>query len=225
MANKRITDVGVVTTLDSDESFFINKNNAIKQIKRKDIVVSVSSGGTGATTVAGARNALGLGNTDGALPIANGGTGGITVEGARKNLGLGHTSGALPIANGGTGATTKADARDALGLGCNDDGALLISNGGTGATTKAAARSNLGAVSMVTRTTTLSVDEWSDNKQTKSVSGVTEDNTVFISPVPNSHTAYYECGIYCSAQSSGELTFTCVSKPKKDIKVNIVIFS
>lgn len=37
--------------------------------------LSIAHGGTGATTVPAARNALGLGNTSGALPVANGGTG------------------------------------------------------------------------------------------------------------------------------------------------------
>ena len=54
-----------------------------------DIVgtVSIESGGTGATTVEAARNALGLGNTSGALPIANGGTGATNASDARSNLG------------------------------------------------------------------------------------------------------------------------------------------
>lgn len=50
--------------------------------------VPVNKGGTGATTVAGARNALGLGNTTGALPIANGGTGATNAATARSNLGI-----------------------------------------------------------------------------------------------------------------------------------------
>lgn len=78
--------------------------------------ITIAQGGTGATTVAAARNALGLGNTSGSLPIANGGTGATSVAAARNALGLGNTSGALPIANGGTGATTAAAARANLGI-------------------------------------------------------------------------------------------------------------
>ena len=51
-------------------------------------MLPIAGGGTGQTTVAGVRNVLGLGNTDGALPIANGGTGATTPEAARKNLGI-----------------------------------------------------------------------------------------------------------------------------------------
>lgn len=50
--------------------------------------VPISKGGTGATTAAGARNALGLGNTTGAVPVANGGTGATTAAAARTNLGV-----------------------------------------------------------------------------------------------------------------------------------------
>lgn len=88
MADKRITDVDFIESLNSDESFFINQNSTIKQIKRSDVVFNINNGGTGATTVAGARNNLGLGNTDGALPVASGGTGAENAADARVNLGI-----------------------------------------------------------------------------------------------------------------------------------------
>lgn len=72
-----------------------NKNYDILTTKE---AVTVAQGGTGATTVAGARNALGLGNTSGALPIANGGTGSATASAARTALGLG-TSATNAVAN------------------------------------------------------------------------------------------------------------------------------
>lgn len=88
--------------------------------------VAVAQGGTGATTVAAARNALGLGNTSGAVPVANGGTGATTAAAARTNLGAAATShthaasditsGTLPITRGGTGATTASAARANLGV-------------------------------------------------------------------------------------------------------------
>lgn len=58
----------------------------ITKAKNIEDVMSIAQGGTGATTVASARNALGLGNTSGAVPIANGGTGATTAKQARANL-------------------------------------------------------------------------------------------------------------------------------------------
>lgn len=48
--------------------------------------------------------------TSGTLPITRGGTGQTTAAGVRNALGLGNTTGALPVANGGTGATNVAAA-------------------------------------------------------------------------------------------------------------------
>lgn len=95
---------------------------------RLDGTVGIERGGTGQTSVAGARNALGLGNTSGALPIANGGTGATSAAAARNALGLGNTSGALPIANGGTGSTTPAAARNALEITPSNIGAAPSSH-------------------------------------------------------------------------------------------------
>ena len=49
-------------------------------------VLPITGGGTGQTTAAGIRNALGLGNTTKAVPVANGGTGSTTVAEAVKAL-------------------------------------------------------------------------------------------------------------------------------------------
>lgn len=160
----------------------------------------------------------------GAVAIQNGGTGATTVEAARNALGLGNTSGALPIENGGTGATTAAAARNALGLG-NTTGALPIANGGTGATTASAARSNLGAVNMVSTTATLATASWSSNAQTVSVSGVTASNTVIVGPSPASYSTYGESNVRCTAQASGTLTFTCDSTPTSALTVNVIILT
>lgn len=135
---------GAAIVMPSDGKFYRISNSGNKyRIYDAQDVIPVTGGGTGSTTVAGARNNLGLGNTSGALPIANGGTGQTTVAAARNALGLGNTSGAVPIANGGTGATTVAGARNALGLG-DTAGAIPIANGGTGQTTVAAARNAFG---------------------------------------------------------------------------------
>lgn len=118
----------------------------------------VNRGGTGQTTVAGARNALGLGNTSGALPIANGGTGQTTAAGIRNALGLGNTTDALPVANGGTGLTSQPSMLTNLGSTSADTimkasprpgvtGTLPVSNGGTGLTSQPSMLTNLGSTS------------------------------------------------------------------------------
>ena len=58
MANKRITDVDTIELLNSDESFFVNQNNTIKQINKNNIVFGLINGGTGAATVEAARENL-----------------------------------------------------------------------------------------------------------------------------------------------------------------------
>lgn len=74
------------------------------------------------------------------LPIAGGGTGQTTAAGIRNALGLGDTTGALPVANGGTGANTVAAAVQAL-LGSSAVGSSTKSIYYDGKTLKACADS------------------------------------------------------------------------------------
>lgn len=74
-----------------------------------------------------------------------------------------------------------------------------------------------------TATATLSASKWSNKSQSVSVSGVTASNTVIVTAAPGSYTKYCESSVYCSAQGSGTLTFTCDTVPTADITANIVI--
>ena len=77
---------------------------------------------------------------------------------------------------------------------------------------------------IITKTTvTLSASAWSNNTITVTVSGVTSSNTVIVSPAPASFEDYRTAVIYCSAQSTDSLTFTCLTTPTTDITVNVLI--
>ena len=90
MANKRITDVDFVDSLNSNESFFVNQNNSIKQINKGSITFDIINGGTGAKNAEDARVNLGLGSVaiENVVPIEKGGTAATTLEKARANLGI-----------------------------------------------------------------------------------------------------------------------------------------
>lgn len=73
-----------------------------------------------------------------------------------------------------------------------------------------------------TATITLDKDDWVSNEQTVSVTGMTADALVWVSPAPASYSDYGDAEIRCTAQASGTLTFECSTVPTNDIDVNIV---
>lgn len=59
--------------------------------------------------------------------------------------------------------------------------------------------------------------------QTVSVEGVTASNTVICSPASASWAKWRDCGVRCTAQGSGTLTFTAESATGETITVNVLI--
>ena len=76
-----------------------------------------------------------------------------------------------------------------------------------------------------TITVTLASANWSSKSITVSATWVTSSNTVIISPAPANINDYAENSVYCSAQWSGTLTFSCNTEPSVDIVVNVVILN
>lgn len=58
---------------------------------------------------------------------------------------------------------------------------------------------------------------------TKSVSGIKVTDDIICSPAPASMILAGQCGVYCSAQAAGSLTFFAVEKPSSGITMNILV--
>lgn len=76
-----------------------------------------------------------------------------------------------------------------------------------------------------TITVTLASANWSNNEITVTATGVTASNTVIVSPAPADINDYAINSVYCSAQGSNTLTFSCNTEPTGDIDVNVLIMS
>lgn len=76
-----------------------------------------------------------------------------------------------------------------------------------------------------TLTVTLASANWSNKSITVTATGVTVSNTVIVSPAPANINDYATNSVYCSAQGSGTLTFSCNTEPTVDIDVNVLIMS
>lgn len=87
--------------------------------------------------------------------------------------------------------------------------------------------SNLASASDVTTSSALTVSidtsAWNDTSATVTANGVTASNTIITTYHPDSYTAAFNAGIYCSAQATNSLTFSCVTVPTTTIKINVLI--
>lgn len=79
-----------------------------------------------------------------------------------------------------------------------------------------------GAMNSATLTLTSSL--WSNNLIDISVTDMTSSATVWVSPSPtiSNVDAYMASRVFCSAQGSGTLTFSCVNTPTTNINVDVV---
>lgn len=76
-----------------------------------------------------------------------------------------------------------------------------------------------------TITVTLTSAGWSSSTQTVTATGVTASNIVIVSPAPANIDDYATNKIYCSAQGTNSLTFSCTDTPSGNIDVNVVIMN
>lgn len=75
-----------------------------------------------------------------------------------------------------------------------------------------------------TVTSTITVANWNSStlQCTKTVNGIASDSTVQVSPAPSSIDVAAAAGVYCSAQGTGSLTFTCKKIPTANITMNVM---
>lgn len=72
---------------------------------------------------------------------------------------------------------------------------------------------------------TLPAAGWQNNAQAVTVSGVTVDSSVVVSPAPESFEAYNEAECRATAQVAGTITFVCGSTPSGALTVNVMIIN
>lgn len=72
---------------------------------------------------------------------------------------------------------------------------------------------------------TLEAANWSSKNITVTATWVTSSNTVIVAPDPSDITDYADNCVYCSAQGTDSLTFTCDTEPTSDLIVNVVILN
>lgn len=81
-----------------------------------------------------------------------------------------------------------------------------------------------GSVGYKTQAVSIPASAWSNNAATVNASAVTASNDVIVTPAPASMAAWAAAGVYCSAQASGTLTFTCSTVPTEALTANVMVF-
>lgn len=72
---------------------------------------------------------------------------------------------------------------------------------------------------------TLRAADWNSNKQTVSAANVTADAWIVVQADVGSEEEYTDCGVMCTAQADGALTFACDQPPEHDLTVDINVFT
>lgn len=82
-----------------------------------------------------------------------------------------------------------------------------------------------GGSGLYTSTVILTSSAWdSNNEQTVSVSDITADSGVLVSPVPAYIEYYADYRVYAISQAANSITFKCGEIPESDIQVNIAFW-
>ena len=99
--------------------------------------------------------------------------------------------------------------------------------GGVDALPESSISTDMLMANAVSRSFTLSLPAagWAEGVQSVNAEGVTAENTVIVSPAPESHALWCENGIYCSAQAAGRLTFACETLPDGALSVNVTVIN
>lgn len=74
-------------------------------------------------------------------------------------------------------------------------------------------------------TLTLAPDDWTDNEQTVSATGIDGDSTLIVSPAPESYPAYCEAGVRAVMQGTDSLSFVCDSVPNTELAVLVGVLT
>ncbi len=72
---------------------------------------------------------------------------------------------------------------------------------------------------------TLNSSSWVGNQVAVNVEGVSAINDIVVSPSPNDFQVWSRCGVYCSSQSSGLLTFSCTYLPDSNLVAYILVLN